>query len=328
MQFGKKINLIKKMLKKKKEFPIIELQIKDYNNSNFYISLLYSSKIEMFKVLYIPLDVVEDNRIEEYCCYQFMKVKSATYIIDQIKEELPKYQNEKSRDTRNPNISNFSIQINIYLNKKEYTFYTTRYLPKEWKLFFEAIVMLFEHSPNIMSELATDLLSVAMNTNESIAYQASLNCDLSDTDLKNYFPALQNEKELKKGKLDFLEKINGKYHAIIEKHLIIIEYNDNRKILNIFCDNPKWVYSIYTYQVLMAIKNKKEKKFYKIKLRDSKEHKNYNFLCLGIDKKDLIIIKHNQVVKMPLNNIKDKKIEILEDKNNTFKKKLERVMES
>ena len=35
MQFDKKINLIKRMLKKKKELPIIELKIKDYNKYNF-----------------------------------------------------------------------------------------------------------------------------------------------------------------------------------------------------------------------------------------------------------------------------------------------------
>ena len=85
MQFGKKINLIKKMLKKKKELPIIELKIKDYNNSNFYLSLLYNQRIEKFKVLYIPLDVVEDTKIEEYCCYQFMEVKSVIYIMEEIK---------------------------------------------------------------------------------------------------------------------------------------------------------------------------------------------------------------------------------------------------
>ena len=65
MQFDKKLNLIKRVLKKKKELPIIELKIKDYNNSNFYLSLLYNQRIEKFKVLYIPLDVVEDTKIEE-----------------------------------------------------------------------------------------------------------------------------------------------------------------------------------------------------------------------------------------------------------------------
>ena len=46
MQLDKKLNLVKRMLKKKKESPILELYIKDYNNSNFYISLLYNSTID------------------------------------------------------------------------------------------------------------------------------------------------------------------------------------------------------------------------------------------------------------------------------------------
>ena len=327
MQFDKKVGLIRKLLKKKHEAPIIELQIKDYNNSNFYISLLYSRTIDKFKVLYIPLDVVEDNKIEEYCCYQFMEVKSTIYITEQIKKELPKYEELVSRDNRNKHINNFIIEIDVYMNKKKYDFYTTRYLPKRWEFLFEAIVMLFEHCPNIMNELATEILSVIMNTNESIEYQTSLNCDLDTMDLKNYFPVLQDEKELKEKKIDYLEYVNGKYYAVVEDHLIIIEYNNNRKILNIFCDQAELVYSNSTYQVLKAIKNKQEERFYKIKYIDE-EDKKYNYLCLSINKDGLKVIKHNEIVTLPMSTLKDKDVKILEDKNNILKRELEKVMKS
>ena len=224
MQFDKKIGLIRKLLKKKKESPIIELQIKDYNKSNFYISLLYNRTIDKFKVLYIPLDVVEDNKIEEYCCYQFMEVKSIIYITEQIKKELPKYEELVSRDNRNKHINNFIIEIDVYMNKKKYDFYATRYLPKRWEFLFESIVMLFEHCPNIMNELATEILSVIMNTNESIEYQASLNCDLDTMNLKNYFPFLQDEKALKEKKIDYLEYVNGKWN---DSSLPYGAHNDN-----------------------------------------------------------------------------------------------------
>ena len=233
MQLDKKLNLVKRMLKKKKESPILELYIKDYNNSNFYISLLYNSTIDKFKVLYIPLDVV-DSKIEEYCCYQFMEVRSVAYITEEIKNVLPNYEDKASRDYRNKNITNFTLELDVYMNKKKYDFYATRYLPKEWEFFFEAVVMLFEHAPNIMSELATEILSVIMNANENIDYQVSLNCDLETSDLKHYFPSLQDEKKLKEGKIEFLENVNGKYYGVIEKHLVIIEYNNYRKILNIY----------------------------------------------------------------------------------------------
>ena len=201
MQLNKKINLINKMLKKKKETPIVELKITNYNNSNFYLALVYTNVIDKFKVLYIPLDVVDNNKIEEYSCYQFIEVKSVIYIIDQIKKGILKYKDKSARDKRNKNITSYDIEIDTYINNEVVDFHMTRYLPKEWKFFFETIVMLFEHAPNIMSELATELLSVVMNTNEVIDYQASLNCDLNKSDLTRYFPSLRNEKERKTGKL-------------------------------------------------------------------------------------------------------------------------------
>ena len=44
-----KFELIKKYLKKKKEEVIIDLIIKDYDKSNFYIELVFNRKIDKFK---------------------------------------------------------------------------------------------------------------------------------------------------------------------------------------------------------------------------------------------------------------------------------------
>lgn len=321
MQFNKKINLINKMLKKKKETPIVELKITNYNNSNFYLALVYTNVIDKFKVLYIPLDVVDNNKIEEYSCYQFIEVKSVIYIIDQIKKGILKYKDKSARDKRNKNITSYDIEIDTYINNEVVDFHMTRYLPKEWKFFFETIVMLFEHAPNIMSELATELLSVVMNTNEVIDYQASLNCDLNKSDLTRYFPSLRNEKERKTGKITYLEQVNGKYYGIMEGHLYVIEYSKNQRLINIFCDKKDMVFSNYTYQLLMAIKNEEEEKFYKIKIKDNKN--TYYYLCLGLEKSKLKIIRHNKLATLSIDKIPKDDITILEDKNNKLKEKLE-----
>ena len=324
MQQIKKIYLIEKLLKRKKEVPIIELKITDYNNSNFYLSLLYSQSIKKFKVLYVPLDVVEDTKIEEYFCYQFIGVKSTTYLIEQIKKELPKYKESSTRDKRNKYMANYEIEIDIHDKKEEYDFYATRYLPKEFNFFFETIVMLFEHAPNIMSELATEILSILMNTNEVIEYQASINCDLWKADLEKYFPSTRDESNYLEGKIEFLEYVNGKYYAIIDEHLLVIEYNRNQKILNIYCDDKKLVYSTYTYQVLKAIQNNMEKRFYKIKVTDKND--TYNYLCLGIDKKKLKVIKGNKLKTLALRRFNMHDITILEDDEGKLKEELEEVM--
>ena len=126
------------------------------------------------------------------------------------------------------------------------------------------------------------------------------------------------------GNLSFLEKVNGKYYAIIENHLLIIEYNDSSKILNIFCDNKDLVYSSYTYQVLKAIKENNEKPFFKVKIIE--ENEKYNYLCLGVEKQKLLVIKNNKLSTISLSKKKKQEIIILEDNTNTLQEKLDKAM--
>lgn len=324
MRHKNKKEQINKILKKKKEYPVIDLYITNYNNSNFYLSLLYNNMIDKFKVLYVPIDAIDTDKIEEYFCYQFINVKSVSYIIDQIKNVLPKYEQKELRNKKNKNIDNFQIDLDIHIEKKIYDFHMTRYLPKEWKFLFEPIALLFEHVPNIMGELAIEILSVVMNTNDLIEYQRSLNCDLWKSDLMEFFPVLKDEKKIMEGNLSFLEKVNGKYYAVIENHLLIIEYNDSSKILNIFCDNKDLVYSSYTYQVLKAIKENNEKPFFKVKIIE--ENEKYNYLCLGVEKQKLLVIKNNKLSTISLSKKKKQEIIILEDNTNTLQEKLDKAM--
>ena len=68
------ILVIQKYLKKKKERVLLDLYIRDYNKSNFYIALVFNKRIEKFKVLFVPLDVCENKYIDDYVCYQFIDI--------------------------------------------------------------------------------------------------------------------------------------------------------------------------------------------------------------------------------------------------------------
>ena len=59
------ILVIQKYLKKKKERVLLDLYIRDYNKSNFYIALVFNKRIEKFKVLFVPLDVCENKYIDD-----------------------------------------------------------------------------------------------------------------------------------------------------------------------------------------------------------------------------------------------------------------------
>ena len=69
---NKKIELIKRYLVKRKEEEIFNLIVEDYENSNIYLGLIYNYRINQYKVLYVPLDLI-DNDVDEYACYQFVR---------------------------------------------------------------------------------------------------------------------------------------------------------------------------------------------------------------------------------------------------------------
>ena len=291
---------IDKYLKRVKERKIIELLITNYNNSNFYVSLVYNQVIDKLKVLYIPLDVLEKNKVKEYCCYQFMEINPMTFALKQIKDNLVNYTKNISRDYRNINMNIMNIEIDIYMNDEKYDFYMTRYLPKELVFLFEAVTLLFEHVPNILGELGNEILSLAMNQTEEIKYQLSI----TPTDLDKYFKI-----KLTTTNISYLEKVNNKYYAIIEDHLFIIEYLSN--YFNIYTDDPTLVNSNDTYTILKAILDRKEIPFTKIEIEE-KENKKY-YLCFKNKKGKLKIIKNNKIT-----NLSNNKIEVIEDKNKFF----------
>lgn len=326
MVFDKKVKLLKKYLKKKKESPLLEVIIRDYNNANFYMAILYTAKIKKFKVLYIPLDIMETDQVEEYACYQFIGVRSVEHILTQLKENEEKYKEIETRNNLNKNITNFYIEINVYLDKEPICFQTTRYLPKQWDFLFEPIVTIFEHLPNIMSQLGEELLSVIMNTEDQIDYQSSLSCDLFHDDLDQLFTKETREEGInyyKEGKVEFLEKVNGKYFSIIDDHLIIIEYNHHQKILNLFCDQCCYVYGKRIYATLQAIRHNQMKKFYKISV-ENKNDEQSNYLCYGISDQGIHVIKESTTSTVSPDLWKKGKIKILEDQHQQLEKALKK----
>ena len=150
--------ILKKYFKKKKEKPLIQLTITNYNKSNFYFAIVHSIKVDAFKVLFLPLDIVDFKQLEEYACYQFINYSTVNYLLGRLNDDRELFENESVRCKNNSRISNYQIEIDLKLENKNYMFKATRYIPKDWDYLFEMIVTLFEHSPHIVSELCEDIL--------------------------------------------------------------------------------------------------------------------------------------------------------------------------
>lgn len=308
--------VILKYLKKKKEKVIVDLIIKNYNKSNFYIALVFNTKIEKFKVLFIPLDASLYN-ISEYVCYQFINITLVNYILETIYNAKDRYSDPIVRDKSNKNITNYYIEINTYVGSENYTFKTTKYIPKEWIYFYEVILILFEHIPNVMNGLCEEILAVLDNREDMIEYQKSIDFNIFTDDI---------EKEFGKCSLlnvSYLEKVNGVYFAIIDNQLIIAQYITFKNILNLYCTDSQ--YNKYFYTLIVAIRNDNFKSFYKIMVVDNIDDFDDNrlikyYLCYGIHNNCFEIIDGSYVSLLPISKYRDGLIRIMGDKAEELEK--------
>ena len=284
------ILVIQKYLKKKKERVLLDLYIRDYNKSNFYIALVFNKRIEKFKILFIPLDVCEDRYISDYVCYQFIDISSVNYILNTINDNDNLIKDEKFRNRLSKYINSYYIEINTHINKRDYKFVTTRYIPKDWIFMFDIIVSLFERTPAFMSELCKEILAVFGDPNEAIDYKYSVNFDLAKDDFSKFLFDTNKVHEV-----SFLEFVGGKYFAIVDGVLVVVQYNP-KKILNLYCSSKD---DSYIYSVLVAIRNKSFRKFYKLMVVDEKHDFEVGvaryYLCYGLENNKFLIISGDKL---------------------------------
>ena len=301
------ILVIQKYLKKKKERVLLDLYIRDYNKSNFYIALVFNKRIEKFKVLFVPLDVCENKYIDDYVCYQFIDISSVNYILNTINDNDKLIRNDIFRNKINKYINSYYIEINTHINKRDYKFVTTRYIPSEWLFMFDVIVTLFERIPSFMNELCREILAVFSNSNEAIDYKYSIDFDLVNDDFSTLLFDTSEVHEVL-----FLEFIGGKYFAIVNNVLVVVEYNP-RKILNLYCSSDD---DSYIYSVLVAIRNKSYKKFYKLMVVDDKHDFEVGvaeyYLCYGLEKDKFLIISGDKLETLDESLYDDGLIKILD----------------
>jgi len=126
-------------LKKKKEDVILDLYIKDYEHSNFYFALVHNKKINKFKILFVPIDVIDDNsNISEYFCYQFIFLDQVEYILKTMNENEELYKDEIFRNRKTIGFDSYYVELNYY-NKNKYTFKFSQYIDNEFIFLFDVI---------------------------------------------------------------------------------------------------------------------------------------------------------------------------------------------
>lgn len=305
---------IKKALKKKSEEIILDLYLKDYDKSNFYFALVFNKKIEKFKVLYVPIDGISKNdKIEEYFCYQFIFLHTVNYMLETIALNESKFGN-KNLDRANSKMTSYYIEINTYVDSKNYKYTFTQFIDKEFLFFFDILVTLFEHLPNVVSELCTKLLGKFNDDYELIEYTSSYEFNFND-DLERLFSrSVIEDCKYTFDDIDFLEQIGNRYYAVVKGYLVIIEYSEYNNLFNVSSlDFDNLGEEIYI--ITRAIKEEYQREFYRLMIANSEEDFENNqgdyYLCYGIDDEKFKVANGKENIDVTLDLIKNKCVKIL-----------------
>jgi hypothetical protein len=269
-------------LKKKKEEVVLDLYLKDYERSNFYFALVYNKKIQKFKILFVPLDAIDDmSKISEYFCYQFILLNQVEYILSTLNTNKNLYKDNSFRDRKTIGFDSYYVELNYY-DDIIYTFKFSQYIDKDFLFLFDIIAVFFEYLPHIVSELCMKLLQDFDNKSISIKYNNSITFDLFYDNLDCF-----EKCDLSYDDIKYIEKIGNKYYIIIFDKLVVFEYVRSKKLLNIFSSFD--LYGMEHLIIINAIRDEIEKYYSRILYDD------IIFICYGFSNGKFKIIGHDDI---------------------------------
>ena len=306
-----KINLA---LRKRKEEVVLDLYLKDYEHSNYYFALVFNKKIDMFKMLFVPLDLVDSiSKVSEYFCYQFIYLNQVEHILSTMNNNKHVFNDSKIIDRKTNEFDSYYVEINYY-DKDKYTFKFSQYIDREYLFLFDIVALFFEYLPHIVSEMCMKLLEDFNDNSVCIKYNILTDFDLYNGKLDEF----DNSGELSFEDIKYLELINNRYYAFISNNVVAINYIRGKEIFNISSIFP--LYSNEHLIIIKAIREEKYKHFPKF-IYDGVLHvcyciSNGKFKSIG---RDDIDVEDNCVKFINMND--DLKIEIEEYLNSKYSKK-------
>lgn len=299
--------LVKKYFNKLKTELLAEVFLENYNNRNIYIRIDFYKKARVYKLSFIDLEHIESNDISVWinsCNIEPNSILHIEHIFNNLKINNTICKDSNYRVTINARVKN-----NIHLE-------FNRFIPLELYSLTDFFIVIFNNCPKKYEGFFFELVSLIVGNSNDFTYNDEIKFDIMKSSLKKLFI----DEDIEKGKqyyeeglIKFLEKIENKYYAIIdgaEMYVVILEYDENKKIMKVFCNCSCNFYCKHVAAVLIGIRNNYEKRFYKLTYNSSntsflEKLMHYKFfLCIGIQNEGLkILSKEGNIEIAPLFDI-------------------------
>lgn len=334
----KKIKMINNYNKK---YPaILTMKLLNYEGNNFYISINYVKRIDAYRLSWFNL---ADNDSKYYMdTISFVHIPKK--VINLIREDYSKididlnYHEEYSEQDDDIIVLNADIKT---LKSEKIDMCFKRYLPLEYDCLLNLIGFLFANMPRLYEYFYNEIIAILSGDTEKYEYKKSITFDLFNGDLNDIFDETIINRATdyyNKSKVSFLEKIENGYIALVNgtnKYIVIIEYYEENKTIKFHCTCPCEFFCKHMCAVVLAIRNKRYKPFYKVSSKNKDDDLLYKILkfnyyfCIGIKDDCLEIINSSGEIEM-VDIIDDKnycKWQIIEDDdNNSLTKKMNKYI--
>lgn len=313
-------DIVDKYLDKKGHDKVLTIYLDNYNGNKIYIRYDYVADIMVYKVTWVDFNFFKEKKIEKYINTQMVTKILATRMADIItKISIP------SGEVYNDSIIGDRVTIINYESKEKGVYVFDRFLPLEWKVFIDPLAIIFSYLPRSMECFLTEIFGKLDGLEDKFNALKPYKFDIIKDDLTKIFkPAIiaRGTKYFEEDRVSFLEKVNDKYIAIVEgsyPYLVIVHMVDKEHVI-LWCNCKYEGYCKHIYAVILAIRKKKFKNFYKVinshanaSLLDKVTDGSFN-LCFGVENDNLLLISNEGAISsVPI--MKDGKcsFKVLED---------------
>ena len=317
---NKLMDKITKYLTKCGHENIITMYLDGYNGNNILVRLDYVKSIASFKIVWIDLNFIDLKKIDKYINMQII----TKYLANRFMDIIDRLDVEPGT-VYNDDILGDRVNLYIKKNKEVLNYNFDRFLPSDWSVLAELIVILFSYLPRNMECFLNEMFGILDGLEDAYNVKKPIKIDIyDDDDIKKYFkPVIINrgKKYFEDGKVIFLDKIDNRYIALVDgtqPYAVIVDHVAEGFYL-LWCNCAYNGFCKHIYAVILAIRNKQIKKFYKVRRVNDKSLleniTNIDYeLSVGVAGDNILIITNDgQIISEPIMDGGKSKFQVIED---------------